>query len=216
MSQDDQGYKPRRIRLPWTLFRSVSNSHAVKLTIFIPLIGYWILFNEKLLPYIELSRKITGGAAHAATTEPAHIPFNLLLLYFGLCLIAAGSLLYQLFCAREIRNYGSSAEYVAQERAHLSRPGRAMISHFLDKNDRAQYDSFLKNLYGYGEHGKPTLVTEDEKFLPDLLDYHFGFLNGTYPPVRVLIATLYALGFIALAIPSLKIFAKVTLLLMQT
>lgn len=201
--------------IPWTLFRSVSNSNAVKLTIFIPLVGYWILFNEKLLPYIELSRTLTNGAAVAAQAA-AHVPLNLLCLYFGLCMIAAGSLLYQLFCPREIKQYPSAADYVAQEREHISRQERWRISEFLKDTTPKYYDHFLKEGYGYGDHGVRTLVLEDEKFLPDLMDFYFSHLNQCRAGLRVALLGLYGAGFTALAIPSLKIFIKVAVLLYKS
>ncbi|MCE7887797.1 MAG: hypothetical protein DYH13_09905 [Alphaproteobacteria bacterium PRO2] len=201
--------------IPWTFFRGVSNSNAIKLTIFIPLVGYWILFNEKLLPYIELSRALTNGAS-VDTQAAAHVPLNLLCVYFGLCMIAAGSLLYQLFCPREIKQYASAADYVAQEREHISRQERLRISEFLKDTTPEYYDRFLKEGYGYGDHGVRTLVLEDERFLPDLMDFYFSHMNQYRAGLRAALLAFYGAGFTALAVPSLKIFIKVAALLFKS
>jgi len=65
---------------------------AVKLTIAIPLVGYSIIFNESLLHYLDLSRELFGQP-HTSGASAAHVSWRLLVLYFGLCFIAAGAAL---------------------------------------------------------------------------------------------------------------------------
>src|ERR1700739_3748651 len=108
-----------RFSLPWTILRGVGNSNLVKLTIVIPLVGYLILFNENLLHYIQLSRTLFGvdQVSRAETTDvsAAHVPLRLSSLYFGLCLIAVGSIIHQWFAPEEIKKYGSAPEYIEHE-----------------------------------------------------------------------------------------------------
>ena len=44
----------------WTTLRPVGNSVIVKLTISIPAIGYLIVFNDKLVGYVNLIREVAG------------------------------------------------------------------------------------------------------------------------------------------------------------
>jgi hypothetical protein len=47
---------------PWTDLRGISNSNAAKSTILIPLIGYWIIFNESVLSWLQLAHPLGGHA----------------------------------------------------------------------------------------------------------------------------------------------------------
>jgi hypothetical protein len=41
---------------PWSDLRGISNSYAAKSTILIPLVGYWIIFNENVAKWLNLAR----------------------------------------------------------------------------------------------------------------------------------------------------------------
>ncbi|MCC7305025.1 MAG: hypothetical protein IT558_02065 [Alphaproteobacteria bacterium] len=197
----------------WTTFRSVSNAHAVKLTIFIPVIGYWILFNEKLLPYIALSHKITNGALPG----PEPLPLNLLCLYFGLCLIAAGSLLYQVFCPREIKKYGEPTEYVAGDLPHMSVLVQSDVRDVVFKKRYEDFD-YIRNHYvpqlDRHKESSPEYGVLYRDYGAGILSLYYDVLNESYRAARLALLLLYGLGFGALAVPSLKVFAKVAFLLL--
>jgi hypothetical protein len=109
-------YDPREvppIRVGWARLREIGNSPAVKLTIVIPFVGYLIIFNESLLHYLDLSRELFGHHGNLPGSEQAHVSWRLLLLYFGLCFIAAGAALYGWYCPDEIKSYRLPSDYVA-------------------------------------------------------------------------------------------------------
>jgi hypothetical protein len=78
----------------WVRLRFVSNSSAAKATILIPLVGYLVLFNEKVVDFLNLIKELNG-------THDAGVSYRLILLYLGLCGIALGVMIYGWFCPNE-------------------------------------------------------------------------------------------------------------------
>jgi hypothetical protein len=82
---------------PWSDLRGVSNSYAAKSTILIPLIGYWVIFNESFVRWLNLAREFVG--AHTID----RISPRILWLYVALCAIALGTLVFAKWCPREVK-----------------------------------------------------------------------------------------------------------------
>jgi hypothetical protein len=209
--------KPRRIRwwldekLAWTLFRTVSNSYAVKLTIFIPLIGYWIIFNDKLLEIITLSKKIIDPNV----VPDSNISINLLCLYFGLCFIAIASFLYQVLCPRIIKKYGTPIEYIAGDRDHIGRAEFDEVQRVLEDSSNPLIVSRYKSVdIRYLQNEERILPAEWPEAKSDILTIHFDMLNMQHPIWRKIVAGIYIVGFSVLSIPSLSVFGKVSFLLL--
>ena len=57
MSSDGRPTKDPWWQVHWTVLRPVGNSIIVKLTILVPAIGYLIIFNDKLVGYVDLIRE---------------------------------------------------------------------------------------------------------------------------------------------------------------
>src|SRR5689334_18222309 len=82
---------PRRRALTWTQLRTIGHLPLMKATIFVPLIGYLIIFNETIARYLRL-------VWEEDATPP--VPTNLLLVYFGLVCLSVGAGVYALRCDR--------------------------------------------------------------------------------------------------------------------
>src|SRR3954454_24281518 len=83
----------------WVRLRSVSNSTAAKATILVPIIGYLIIFNEKVVEFLNLAKSVEmyGGV---------EVSYRLILIYLGLCAISLGVAVYGWFCPSEVKHYG--------------------------------------------------------------------------------------------------------------
>ena len=92
----------------WRHLRATGNSASVNMTILIPLIGYLIVFNSHVVDVISLSRHLLGFEQQQGPST------RLLSLYFGLCLVAAASIIYNWMCPRVIKKYESAPEYLWQ------------------------------------------------------------------------------------------------------
>src|ERR1700691_6469979 len=102
-----------RMRLRWSTLRSIGNSFAVRATILIPLVGYFIIFNSKLADYVGLIREVTGTDTSGLSVSP-----RLFETYFGLCFIAVGTAIYSAFCPSVIKKYRTSAAFAGDDGSH--------------------------------------------------------------------------------------------------
>ncbi|ESY35309.1 hypothetical protein X747_28850 [Mesorhizobium sp. LNJC384A00] len=84
----------------------------MRLTALIPLIGIFLIFNqvtEKALAWPTFLINDLGG--HFSARLATH---NLYFTYFGLCLLGFGSMLFSIFCPREIRDEPNIGKYVTE------------------------------------------------------------------------------------------------------
>jgi hypothetical protein len=91
---------------PWTDLRAISNSYAARATILIPLIGYLVLFNDNVIHYLEIARELDPAA------NPGRISARLLWVYFGLCTVSVGALLYAIWCPYEVKTHGDAMSFI--------------------------------------------------------------------------------------------------------
>ena len=196
----------------WSRLRAIGNSGPVKLTILIPLIGYFVIFNAQLAHYLELVSEIGGFTVHQLSVSP-----RLLLIYFGLCAFAVGAALYSIFCPDQVKRYDSSAAYVGGDGPHIKdfalgpihRELRAssygddyneVVGPFKDRSDRS---------FNCDKH------FDDEKLemINGILHLYFTYKDATYPLMRLFVFICYAIGFIGLLVPSLGVFFRVVRIL---
>ncbi|MHB8268368.1 hypothetical protein [Bradyrhizobium sp.] len=169
---------------PWSDLRGISNSYAAKSTIVIPLIGYYILFNEYLVKWSHLAQQVGGS------TPADHIPRRALWLYMGLCSIAIGTFIYALRCPPEVKKYGDFKDYVNGDGPALTDVVMEEIEKTLGK---AGYDTFTYRLN------------------KERLAMHFDYLNNLHPYSRIAVTLCFAAGFLILGILSAQVFFRVLL-----
>jgi hypothetical protein len=171
---------------PWTDLRGISNSTAAKGTILIPLIGYWIVFNETAVHWLRLARQFSGG-------DPEdHISARLLWLYMALCAIGAGTFIYALRCPPEIKKYGDYKDYINGDGDAMTIRTVENIRHYLQ---------------GIGYSG---LGAADKN---DVLAVHFDELNSQRLYSRLSVTLLFVFGFVILSMLSAQVFLRVLRLL---
>jgi hypothetical protein len=201
------------VRMGWAKLREIGNSPVVKLTIAIPLVGYLIIFNEDLLHYLDLSRELFGHHVKTAGSEEAHVSWRLLLLYFGLSFIAVAAGLYAWFCPNEIKSYRLAGDYVAAMLNNLGTIGMSRIEATLESGTELAKRGLLD--WREIQSHRPPLQTDEQiaKRIRDadrgVLELHFDYLNRSHPYARVASATCYAIGFVALFVPSADVFLRV-------
>jgi hypothetical protein len=212
------------MNIPWTALRTVGNSFAVKLTILIPVIGYLVLFNESLLRYFELSRTIfdTTDNVTGHGNVPSPVSLRLLAVYFGLCLVAVGSAIHQLFCPREIKTFQSAPNYVSEVLTNLDNISLTNMQDTLQIEDRNKVEQ-VAALVSAAERRTEGLQFASERYFSvwnehkrDILGLYFDHLNYRAPLARYAATAFYVIGFAALAVPSLDVFIKVSRVLIRT
>jgi hypothetical protein len=192
----------------WVRLRFISNSTAAKATILVPLIGYLILFNEKVVEFLNLAKDI-------GTHSGAEVSYRLILIYLGLCFISLGVVVYGWLCPNEVKHYGSAAAFIQGDGPSLrgfvindigrelensgQRPRLQMISDALDEKIRRQ-----------------NATEEDsERYRIEVLHLHFEQLKESHPIGRKVCFWSYVIGFGLLAVPSAIVFESVISILAQ-
>jgi hypothetical protein len=185
------------------------------MTVFIPVIGYLILFNENVLHYLELSRSLFGNSAErVASSGAAPVSPRLLFLYFGLCLISAGSVIFSVRCPPRMKVYGSPIELIEKELENLSLIELGAIATRLDPESTmgarfTEYCSQLINLRYGTAGGLPIPSQRDEELEADGLLAYYNILNNGRPISRVTTALLFSIGLLLVSLPSIEVFLRV-------
>jgi hypothetical protein len=199
-----------RVLVPWRLLRTVGNSRAAKLTILIPLVGYLILLNDDIVAHLSLSKDVFGDAADATLTR-------LLSVYVGLVFIAVASVVFAIWCPREVKRYGSPEEYVAGDEPFLSEREVGMVQSRLKIGDTiAREDNEAYNTY---HDSRPIAGDLEEhrrrarQLVRIQLNLLYEMLDRSRRVARWAAAICYALGFVFMSVPSALVFGRVLVVL---
>lgn len=197
----------------WTDFRTVSNTSAAKAVILLPLIGYWIIFNDYVADYTRLSRYLFRHGA----PDAAHFPWRLFIMYFGLCFVAVASALYQWRCPPDIKMYATATEYVGRVFPAISGIEQVRVEQALrdgDNSSRALHTQIASSV---------SLTTDPDTMARrrahadrNMLQAYFDLCNRSSRWIRLLVAWCYRIGFAALLAPSIDVFWRVVAALVRS
>jgi hypothetical protein len=118
--------------VPWSAIRRIGQSRLLALTIAVPFLGSFLLFNHHVIQFLSLSPDIIGRWHGIPTSEAGGLAHQLTLsrlyyLYFGLSFLGAGSAIFTLFCPLEIKNYPSPVEYLQVESPLVTKPRMGLL-----------------------------------------------------------------------------------------
>jgi hypothetical protein len=195
----------------WSQLRAVGNSGPAKLTILIPLVGYYIIFNAQLVHYLDLVSEIGGPTMHSHSVPP-----RLLLIYFSLCFFAVGAAIYSVLCPDEVKRYGSSAAYVGEDGPSLKAFASQPIAQELRNSPYAnEYEEILQ--YNNLRISQDFSIQEARVEIQNgRLHLYFRYKDKSYPSMRLIAFLCYIIGIIGLSIPSLGVFVRVVRILWGT
>ncbi len=94
----------------WSVLAKVGSTSVMKLTVLIPLIGFFLLFNQYTESLLRLPAFLQEDLG--LQSEISLSPRNLYYTYFGLCLLGIGSFLFAVYCPREIASEPNIDRYV--------------------------------------------------------------------------------------------------------
>jgi hypothetical protein len=196
----------------WTDLRGLSNTQAVRLTIFLPIVGYWIILNERVVSEIADLTELVDPNKKGQPSPP----WRLFATYFGLSMIAVGSGLYQLFCPREVKENPDPAAYASRYTGDLTLNDieESRIVEALEKGDEhaqhsyaASHHKFNRRRMNAGTEEMQRAVIKDGK--AEVLQIHFDLLNSFWYSARITVLFMYLFGFFVLAFPAVDIFRRV-------
>lgn len=216
-------FSPELGRPYWQTFRAVSNTPVVRSVILIPIVGYWIIFNDALVcNFTSLARSLVQSVPeeHCKVSSP---PIRLFAIYFGLCWIAVASTLYQVLCPPEIKRFPDPTEYNARygpniSSTELDRVEKALVEG--DDRSRAEFERITQYFPTQIEptresSGRISTVGLDvnreaaTEYRREILQAHYDLCNRLWPLARLLALSCYMLGVIFLLAPSLDVFWRV-------
>jgi len=181
--------QPRRRALTWSRLRTIGHLPLMKATIFVPLIGYLIIFNETVAKYLQLVWE----------KDAAPLSTNLLLVYFGLVFLSLASIVYKFRCDPRVDQYGSPEAYIGGDGPNIS---AVTLGAFENEVIGAGYD-----LDAWQEDGISPVGTLDRK--KDILWCVYNKWDTAFPIARLITTVFYVVGFLFLLIPSALVFWKV-------
>jgi hypothetical protein len=187
----------------WSAVNSLSNSFAARATILIPLIGYLILFNEKMADYLNLIGVLDAG------DNQYGVSFRLLSLYMGLCFVAAAVMIYSLRCPREIKGYSTAPDFIAKVQDTISGPSLRTVEVTVASEPTMQEEFEALRMVRVNTTGV-TIERDNGQYIRGLLFLYFQLLDESREYSRFACLVFYSLGFSLIAIPSLKIFVRVS------
>lgn len=208
----------------WDSIRKIGQTRALRLTIFVPVIGYMILFNQQIVHVFELSKHLFANVSHiplddAIGTVSPETKTRLFYFYFGLTFLGLGSILYQLFCPRLIKEHASDREYVREEINLITETRAESLANYLQHNrsgmrSHAEYSQqrhYIKVNEKDPEERKRKLESETIDLMVDF----WRVENRSSPLSRSLVLIFYVVGFVMLGIPSVQMFKKVVIAFIQ-
>jgi hypothetical protein len=209
MSPDGRPTKAPWWQVHWTNLRPVGNSVIVKLTILIPAIGYLIVFNDKLVGYVDLIREVAGLDESSGLS----VPPRLFQIYFGLCFVAVASAIYSLACPSIIKRYPSAIDLGAATMNAVGDYGYTIVEREVLSSKYS--DEYRMNKQHFQQMVSQDFSMEQAKFEVNnaLINIYFSLKNSEKPVCRWLCAGCFAFGFFVLFISSIKIFLRVAAVL---
>jgi hypothetical protein len=192
-------------QMHWTALRPIGNSSIVKLTILVPAIGYLIIFNDKLVGYVDLIREISGLNDGSGLS----VPPRLFQIYFGLCFVAVASAIYSLACPSIIKRYPSAIDLGAATTGTVGDYAYTIVEREVFASKYA--DEYRGNKNHFQQMASQDFSFDKVQFEVNnaLINIYFKLKNLEKPVWRWLCAGCFAVGFSVLFISSAKVFFRV-------
>lgn len=183
-------------RSRWHKLRSLGTSSVVRLAILMPVVGYLLLLNDKIIAFADIDPrfKIYGHDD----------PWRLMLFFYGTVFLSAASLLFSTFCPGASKKYDTAVEYTLSEqhfwRVHLSEL-RLTLS-----RDMKQLNSAHRSYLNEKKIAENLFLDEATLGLDAitvlLMTYKWNYLDGRSTWSRISARICYDLGFALLSIPT--------------
>jgi hypothetical protein len=192
---------------PWSCFYPVGHSVAARSTVVIPFVGYLIIFNGYVVQYLNLA------AALGVPTPPSQVSMRLMLIYFGLLLVAAAMAVYTWLCPNEPKYYASAHAYVGGVQGSVNKYSISRIENEVANAD----EEFARRFWQMRDGGRGIeLEAEKQAGRNGILHVYYELKDYSHPTARRCAATLYAIGFLVLLLPSADVLGRVAWLFLKT
>lgn len=201
----------------WIALRKIGNSSLAKATIFMPIVGYFVIFNDELVKYLQILESLAGKAA-----SDDHGLTRLLSVYIGLFFVGVASIVFLFFCPPELAETASEYEF-SQKEMDIMNPERvtktknqlkemkkkALKSRYADI-DRLSEVAMSETVTSFGGSAPllawPDWIARNKGNISAVVALKYAILNEARFLVRVICTSCYAVGFLFLFFPSAHVF----------
>ncbi len=206
----------------WEVLRRFGNSYLVRASVIMPLLGYFILFNDEIVRFIRLD--ILLGVDARTRLDGTQL-MNIRFVYFGLFFLGVGSAVYSVFCPEIIKNHNDSTAYVRADydlmsykdiRDILDTMSETYPRYLQFKKLRGQLDrdrtqvSFVT--MGSNQPGRQKVESElwdRREIYIRAMKYYYNVARRLSPTAFWFSFGLFSIGVILLAIPSITLFLRI-------
>lgn len=185
----------------WTGLRSIGNSTFSKLTMFVPVFGYFILFNDSLVQYLRLVFDVcpAGGC---------EVGWRVFLIYFGLCFVAVGAVIFAARCPDIVKRYSTSREFFETSQLFYAHHHNLLwlLDDIKGMRGAAYNDGFGLDTLAAQNAG---LGAGQVHMLSGPMAAYYNLKNKSRPGWRWVCLAFYGVGAALLAVPTLLTFFEV-------
>ncbi len=167
-----------------------------KLSYLIPLIGYFILFNDEIVKSLQLHTSFC--------TAGCNVTWRLQFFYFGGCAFAVATGLYAVRCPTLLKRYDSASDFYNNTQGFLSHD-----HNFKTMVRRAEAEGANISSADIISEMDRTHPPYKQAGLPGITANLYESSNRARPVARHLCLVLFAIGGVLLGVPALKTFLDV-------
>lgn len=198
----------------WELLRSFGTSKFAKLSIFVPVFGYFIIFNDAFVSLISSSMEWACIAFHGAACGEgglAGLDDDFMLrkvvnIYIALSAIGLSTMIFQGLCPHEIKKFWHVENYVSENTKVFHHEFNRRIRTILDKTMPEDTSRIQETFNQYKQHDRPKA---SEMYDRDILSLWFTFQNIRFEAARWVCFVLFGVGVLLLSCPTIAVFLKV-------
>ena len=191
----------------WTGLRSIGNSKFSKLAMFVPVFGYFILFNDSIVQYFQLSFDI-------CLKDDCELSWRVFVIYFGLCFFALGAAIFSIRCPDIVKRYATSRGFFETSKVfYAHHHNLRWLLDDIEEMHGVAYDDRL-NLLGLTNENAG-LGAEHIHMLSGPMAAYYNLRNKRRTYSRWACLASYGFGAGLLAIPTLATFFEVAVVAIQ-
>lgn len=198
----------------WELLRSLGNSKFAKLSVFVPVFGYFIVFNDAFVALVGSSMKwacvafqsTACGDGGLANLDDDFMLRKVVNIYIALSAIGLSTVVFQLLCPHEVKKFWHIEDYVAENTKIFHHEFNRRIRATLDKHRPKDTSRIQQTFDHYKIDDRPKA---SEMYDRDMLSLWFSFQNTRFAAARWICFILFTVGMALLTYPTIAVFYKV-------
>ncbi|MBO9453030.1 hypothetical protein J7426_22400 [Tropicibacter sp. R16_0] len=198
----------------WELLRSFGSSRFAKLSVFVPVFGYFIIFNDAFVALVGSSmewacaafQSVACGDDGFAKLDDDFMLRKVVNIYIALSAIGLSTLIFQGLCPHEVKKFWHVEDYVAENTKVFHHEFNRRIRGVLDKSSPGETLRIQKTFDRYKEHDRPKA---SEMYDRDVLALWFSYQNTRFEAARWTCFVLFSVGVALLTYPTVTVFLKV-------